>query len=75
MPLIALDDVAVVRLDDRFNRQARSLLYHSYKDEPTFKYPYRSSCVNESENPLSTTDTQRAITVLGCEQKITIHND
>ncbi|MDO7643145.1 MAG: GNAT family N-acetyltransferase, partial [Reinekea forsetii] len=38
MPLIALDDVAVVRLDDRFNRQARSLLYHSYKDEPTFKY-------------------------------------
>ena len=38
MPLIALDDVAVVRLDERFNRQARSLLYHSYKDEPTFKY-------------------------------------
>lgn len=38
MPLIALDEVAVVRLDERFNRQARSLLYHSYKDEPTFKY-------------------------------------
>jgi len=38
MPNITLDDVTVVRLDERFNRQARSLLYHSYKDEPTFKY-------------------------------------
>jgi GNAT superfamily N-acetyltransferase len=38
MPVITLDDVAVMRLDERFNRQARSLLYHSYKDEPTFKY-------------------------------------
>ncbi|MBU2863283.1 GNAT family N-acetyltransferase [Reinekea forsetii] len=38
MPLIDLEDVEVVRLDDRFSRQARSLLYHSYKDEPTFKY-------------------------------------
>ena len=38
MAIISLDDVTVVRLDDRFNRQARSLLYHSYKDDPTFKF-------------------------------------
>ncbi|MEJ2063255.1 MAG: GNAT family N-acetyltransferase [Reinekea sp.] len=28
----------IVRIDERFSRQARSLLYHSYKDEPTFQY-------------------------------------
>jgi GNAT superfamily N-acetyltransferase len=38
MPQIDLDDVQVVRLDDRYSRQARSLLYHSYCEEPTFKY-------------------------------------
>lgn len=38
MPQVNLDEVEVVRIDDRFSRQARSLLYHSYKDEPTFKY-------------------------------------
>lgn len=38
MTKIDLNDVEVVRLDQRFSRQARSLLYHSYKDEPTFRY-------------------------------------
>lgn len=38
MPKIELKDIEVVRIDDRFSRQARSLLYHSYKDEPTFQY-------------------------------------
>jgi len=38
MPQVSLEDVDVVRIDERFARQARSLLYHSYKDEPTFKY-------------------------------------
>lgn len=35
---IDLNDVEVVRIDERYSRQARSLLYHSYRDEPTFKY-------------------------------------
>ncbi len=38
MPKIDLNDVEIVRIDDRYSRQARSLLYHSYKDEPTFQY-------------------------------------
>lgn len=38
MPTIDLNDVEVVRIDERFSRQARSLLYHSYKDEPSYKY-------------------------------------
>lgn len=38
MTTIDLNDVEVVRLDERFSRQARSLLFNSYKDEPTFRY-------------------------------------
>lgn len=38
MPKIDLNRVKVVRIDERLSRQARSLLFHSYKDEPTFKY-------------------------------------
>ena len=38
MPQVDLNEVEVVRIDERFSRQARSLLYHSYKDEPTFQY-------------------------------------
>lgn len=38
MPTIDLNDIEVVKIDDRFSRQARSLLYHAYSDEPTFKY-------------------------------------
>jgi len=33
-----LDWVELVRLDERNSRQARSLLYHSYRNEPTFRY-------------------------------------
>jgi GNAT superfamily N-acetyltransferase len=38
MTQVDLSEVEIVRIDDRFGRQARSLLFHSYKDEPTFKY-------------------------------------
>ena len=38
MAKIDLNDVDVVRLDERCDRQARSLLYHSYRHEPTFQY-------------------------------------
>lgn len=38
MAKISLEDIEVVRLNEKFSRQARSLLYHSYSDEPTFKY-------------------------------------
>lgn len=38
MTTISLNDVEVVRLDERYSRQARSLLFNSYKDEPTFHY-------------------------------------
>jgi len=33
-----MDWVELVRLDERNSRQARSLLYHSYRNEPTFRY-------------------------------------
>ena len=33
-----LDWVDLVQLDERNARQARSLLYHSYRNEPTFRY-------------------------------------
>lgn len=43
MATIDLNDVDVMALDEGSSRQARSLLYHSYKDEPTFKYLLDSS--------------------------------
>lgn len=42
MTKVNLEDTEVVRLDERFSRQARSLLFHSYRDEPTFKYLFDS---------------------------------
>lgn len=38
MTKIDLDSVSIVQIGERYSRQARSLLYLSYKDEPTFKY-------------------------------------
>jgi GNAT superfamily N-acetyltransferase len=35
---INLNDVEIMALDEQSSRQARSLLYHSYRNEPTFKY-------------------------------------
>ncbi|MEX0623585.1 GNAT family N-acetyltransferase [Saccharospirillum sp.] len=43
MAAMDLNDVEVMALDERCSRQARSLLYHSYKDEPTFNYLLDSS--------------------------------
>lgn len=42
MPQVDLSNVEVVRIDERFSRQARSLLFHSYKDEPIYKYLFES---------------------------------
>jgi GNAT superfamily N-acetyltransferase len=43
MTTIDFNDVEVMALDESSSRQARSLLYHSYRDEPTFKYLLDSS--------------------------------
>ena len=29
---------AIVRLDDSARNEARSILFHAYRDEPTFQY-------------------------------------
>lgn len=38
MATIDFNDVDVIQLDERADRQARSLLYQSYRHEPTFQY-------------------------------------
>ncbi|TCS42534.1 GNAT family N-acetyltransferase [Reinekea marinisedimentorum] len=38
MPQLKLEEVEIVRIDERYSRQARSLLFHSYIEEPTYRY-------------------------------------
>jgi len=38
MSKVELHEVDIVRIDERFSRQARSLLFHSYEEEPTYKF-------------------------------------
>jgi ribosomal protein S18 acetylase RimI-like enzyme len=42
MPQIDLSEIEIVRIDERFSRQARSLLFHSYIDDPTYRYLFDS---------------------------------
>ena len=49
MPQIDLNDIDIVRIDERFSREARSLLYHSYKDEPSFQYLFDANRAGYSQ--------------------------
>lgn len=76
MATIDLNDVEVMALDESCSRQARSLLYHSYKDEPTFKYlldsrrPGYKQRIRATIRELIRLHFERGETVLGVVHKL-----
>lgn len=76
MATIDLNDVEVMALNESCSRQARSLLYHSYKDEPTFKYlldrrrPGYKQRIRATIRELIRLHFERGETVLGVVHKL-----